>query len=272
MSQQQPVLVETASLHGKVALITGAGRGIGRGCAIELGKRGASVVVNYANSKSSADEVVAIIEGFNNGAKAVSIQADVSKPAEITRLFEESKKQFGRIDIVMSNSGTESWDKTEDITEEKYDHVFNLNARAQFFVGQAAWKYLEDNGRLILMSSIAAGLLGVHDHALYNASKMAVIGMIKAFASDFGVRGITVNGVAPGGIKSDMFTQNAWHYIPGGTPDWPAERIEGMMADICPLKRCALPEDVARVVAFLSSADGGWVNGQVITISGGSSQ
>ncbi|KAK6429887.1 hypothetical protein LTR95_013965 [Oleoguttula sp. CCFEE 5521] len=272
MSAQQPVLVASASLHGKVALITGAGRGIGRGCAIELGKRGCSVVVNYANSKSSADEVVAEIESFKNGAKAISIQADVSKVAEIERLFQEAKKAFGKVDIVMSNSGTESWNKTEEITEEIYDNVFNLNARAQFFVGQASWKHLEDNGRLILMSSIAAGLLGVKDHALYNASKMAVIGMIKAFATDFGKRGITVNGVAPGGIKSDMFTQNAWHYIPGGHPGIPAADIEQMMSDHCPLGRCALPEDVARVVAFLASGDGGWVNGQVITISGGSSQ
>jgi len=271
-SSAKPVLVESASLHGKVAIITGAGRGIGRGCAIELGKRGCSVVINYANSKSAADEVVAIIEGNGTGAKSISIQADVSKKSEIERLFAETKAHFGKIDIVMSNSGTESWDKTEEITEEKYDHVFNLNARAQFFVGQAAWKYLENNGRLILMSSIAAGLLGVRDHVLYNASKMAVIGMIKGFATDFGVRGITVNGVAPGGIKSDMFTQNAWHYIPGGTPEWPADKIETLMAEHCPLKRCATPEDVARVVAFLASDDGGWVNGQVITISGGSSQ
>lgn len=199
--------VPTASLEGKVAVITGAGRGIGRGCAIELGKRGASVVVNYVSSEGPANEVCQIIEGFNNGAKAVAIKADVSKVSEIHRLFEEAKKAFGKIDIVMSNSGTESWDKTEEITEEKYDHVFNLNARAQFFVGQTAYKYIEDNGRIILMSSIAAGLLGVKDHALYNASKMAVIGFIKAFATDFGKRGVTVNGVAPGGIKSDMFTQ-----------------------------------------------------------------
>jgi len=256
------VAVPTASLEGKVALITGAGRGIGRGCAIELGKRGASVVVNYVSSKGPAEEVCKIIEGFGNGAKAISIQADVSKVSEINRLFTEAKQAFGKIDIVMSNSGTESWDKTEEVTEEKYDHVFNLNARAQFFVGQAAYKFLEDNGRVILMSSIAAGLLGVKDHALYNASKMAVIGMIKAFATDFGRRGITVNGVAPGGIKSDMFTQNAWHYIPGGTPEWPAEKIESLMASHCPLGRCALPDDVARVVAFLASEDGGWVNGK----------
>lgn len=203
-AQQQPVLVPTASLHGKVALITGAGRGIGRGCAIELGKRGASVVVNYANSKSSADEVVAEIEKSGSGARAIAIQADVSKVAEIDRLFKEAKAHFGRIDIVMSNSGTESWEKTEEITEERFDHVFNLNTRAQFFVGQAAWKYCENNGRVILMSSIAAGLLGVQHHSLYNASKMAVIGITKAFATDFGVRGITVNAVCPGGILSDM--------------------------------------------------------------------
>lgn len=256
MSSQSVVTVPTASLHGKVALITGAGRGIGRGCAIELGRRGASVVVNYANSKSSADEVCREIESFKNGARAVSIQADVSKVSEITRLFEEAKKEFGKIDIVMSNSGTESWDKTEEISEEKYDHVFNLNARAQFFVGQAAYKYCEEGGRVILMSSIAAGLMGVKDHALYNASKMAVIGMVKAFATDFGRKKITCNGVAPGGIKSDMFASNAWHYIPGGTPDFPADEIERMMADHCPLGRCAVPEDVARVVAFLCSQDG----------------
>jgi len=266
------VAVPTASLEGKVALITGAGRGIGRGCAIELGKRGASVVVNYVSSKGPAEEVCAIIEGFGNGAKSIAIQADVSKVSEIKRLFKEAKEKMGKIDIVMSNSGTESWDKSAEITEEKYDHVFNLNTRAQFFVGQEAYNTIEKNGRIILMSSIAAGLLGVKDHALYNASKMAVIGFIKAFATDFGDKGITVNGVAPGGIKSDMFTQNAWHYIPGGTPDWPADKIEALMASHCPLGRCALPEDVARVVAFLASDDGGWVNGQVITISGGSSQ
>jgi 3-oxoacyl-[acyl-carrier protein] reductase len=257
------IAIPTASLEGKVALITGAGRGIGRGCAIELGKRGASVVVNYVTSMGPAQEVVDIIHGFNNGAKAVAIQADVSKVSEIQRLFEEAKQAMGRIDIVMSNSGTESWDKTEEISEEKFDHVFNLNARAQFFVGQTAYKYLEDNGRIILMSSIAAGLLGVKDHALYNASKMAVIGFVKAFATDFGKRGITVNGVAPGGIKSDMFFTNAYRYC-GGKPDMGKEEIEGLMADACPLGRCAEPEDVARVVAFLSSEDGGWVNGKFL--------
>jgi 3-oxoacyl-[acyl-carrier protein] reductase len=255
------VAVPGASLEGKVALVTGGGRGIGRGVALELGKRGASVVVNYVSSKGPAEEVVKLIEGYGNGAKAVSIQADVSKVPEIRRLFKEAKEHFGKIDIVMSNSGTESWDKTEEITEEKYDHVFNLNTRAQFFVGQEAFKVMEDNGRIILMTSIAAGLMGVKDHALYNGSKMAVRGFVKAFATDFGRRGITVNGIAPGGIKSDMFAENAWHYIPGATPSFPKEEIEKLMAENCPMGRCALPEDVAKVVGFLASPDSEWVNG-----------
>lgn len=178
----------------------------------------------------------------------------------------------------MSNSGTESFDNTEDITEELFDHVFSLNARAQFFIGQAAWKHLEDNGRLVLMSSISAGKVGIKRHALYSSSKMAVIGMVKSFATDFGARRITVNGIAPGGVLSDMFYQNCWNYIPGkpeesgcapftyellsgATPDWPAEKLEDLTAKACPLGRCAVPEDIARVVAFLASDDGGWVNG-----------
>lgn len=263
----KPVLVPTASLHGKVALITGAGRGIGRGTAIELARRGCSIVVNYAKSKPSADETVNTIRGIGaagTGADAFAIQADVSRVSEIERLFHEAKKHFGKIDIVFSNSGAESFDKTEDITEEQFDYIFGLNTKAQFFVGQVAWKYLQNGGRVVLMSSLAAGSLGVKDHALYNASKLAVQGIVKAFATDFGSRGITVNAVAPGGVKSDMFAENCWRYIPGGNPNWPAAKVEQIVADRCPLGRCAEPDDIARVVAFLASEDGGWINGEIL--------
>lgn len=248
------------TLKGKVALVTGASRGIGAGIALELGARGASIVVNYVKGKSGAEAIVSQIEKF--GSKAIAVQADVSKVPEITTLFEAGIAHFGKIDIVVSNSGTESFDKTEDITEARFDFVFGLNVRAQFFVGQHAYKYCQPGGRLILMSSIAAGLLGVADHALYSGSKSAVNGIVKSFATDFGSKAITVNAVAPGGVRSDMFAHAAWRYIPGASRDWAATDIERAMAENCPLKRCADPADVARVVAFLAGEDGGWVNGK----------
>ena len=248
------------TLEGKVALVTGASRGIGAGIALELGARKASVVVNYVKGKDGANCIVKQIEEL--GGKAFAVQADVSKVPEITKLFEAAKEHFGKINIVCSNSGMESFDKTEDITEERFDLVFGLNLRAQFFVGQHAYKYCEPGGRLILMSSIAAGLISVGNHALYSGSKMAINGITKSFAKDFGKSGMTVNAIAPGGVKSDMFAQVAWKYIPGATADMPAAEIEEAMANTCPLGRCALPVDVARVVAFLASEDGGWVNGK----------
>ena len=252
--------VSTARLDGKVALVTGAGRGIGRGVAIELGARGASVVVNYAKSTEAAEEVVKEIEKV--GSKAIAVQADVSDVEQITKLFEAAVAHFGKLDIVVSNSGTESFEKIEDVTPAQYDHVFGLNARAQFFVGQHGYKYLEHGGRVVLMSSIAAGIIGVHDHALYAGSKSAVEGFTRCFATDFGRKGITVNAIAPEGVKSDMFTHAAWRYIPGADSTWPTEAIEKAMADHNPLRRCALPVDVARVVGFLTSQDGEWVNGK----------
>ncbi|KAL9004646.1 MAG: hypothetical protein Q9188_002537 [Gyalolechia gomerana] len=258
------------NLAGKVALVTGASRGIGAGIALELGVRKAAVIINYLKGRAGAEDIVRQIERL--GGKAVAIQADVSKVPEITTLFESAKAHFGKINFVISNSGTESFDKIEDVTEEKFDYVFGLNLRAQFFVGQHAYKYCEPGGRLVLMSSIAAGLLGVADHSLYSGSKSAVNGITKSFATDFGRRGMTCNAIAPGGVKSDMFTQVAWRYIPGADGTWSADAIESAMANHCPLGRCAMPQDIARVVAFLVSEDGGWVNGQVITISGGSGQ
>ncbi|KAL9069603.1 MAG: hypothetical protein Q9161_005402 [Pseudevernia consocians] len=258
------------TLAGKVALVTGASRGIGAGIALELGARGASVIVNYLKGHDAALRVVRAIE--TSGARACAVQADVSSVPDITRLFDATIAHFGKLDIVCSNSGMESFDSVTEITEARFDLVFGLNLRAQFFVAQHAYRYCERGGRVILMSSIAAGLIGVGNHALYNGSKSAVNGITKSFAKDFGDREITVNAIAPGGVKSDMFAQVAWKYIPGATGEWSEERIEEAMAGACPLGRCAVPGDVARVVAFLAGEDGGWVNGQIITISGGSGQ
>ncbi|RDW79577.1 putative versicolorin reductase [Coleophoma cylindrospora] len=256
------------SLAGKVILITGSGRGLGRGIALELGQRGASIVVNYANSTKSAESLVQEIE--LSGSKAFAIKADVSKAKEVARLFKEAKEHFGKLDMVVSNSGTESFKPEEEVTEEDYDRVFGLNTRAQFFVAQQAYINLEQGGRIVLTSSVAAQMSGVPNHALYAGSKAAVEGFVRAFATDCGHKGITVNAIAPGGVKTDMFEQNAWHYAPGATIDTPIADIEKGIASMCPLNRVAVPQDIARVVAFLGHRDSEWINGQILKLSGGS--
>ncbi|WQF89222.1 Putative short-chain dehydrogenase/reductase SDR, NAD(P)-binding domain superfamily [Colletotrichum destructivum] len=262
-----PLGLEAASLAGKVALVTGAGRGIGREIALELGRRGASVVVNFANSASHAAEVVAMLQAMPT--KAVAIQADVSSVPEITRLFAEARAAFGRgLDIVVSNSGVISFGHMSEVTPEEFDRVFRVNVRGQFFVAQEAYKNLEHGGRLIMMGSIAAQAKGVRRHAIYNSSKAAVEGLVRGMAVDCADKKITVNCVAPGGIKSDMYRDNARKYIPGGEKLTDAQ-VDEAIASMSPLHRVGLPIDVARVVCFLASHDGGWINGKVIGIDGG---
>jgi 3-oxoacyl-[acyl-carrier protein] reductase len=149
------------TLAGKVALITGSGRGIGKGMALELASRGASVIINYAKSADKAQEVVKEILKMGTGAKAIALQADVSKPEEIFKLFEQGHAHFGHLDIVISNSGTEVWSKEEDVTQADFDYIFNINCRGQFFVAQQGLKFLGQGGRIILMSSIAAQMSGI---------------------------------------------------------------------------------------------------------------
>ena len=247
-------------LDGKVALVTGSGRGLGAAIAEELGSRGASVVVNYAKSASAAEKVVADIKSF--GSKAIAIQADISKTPEVSRLFRDAISHFGRLDIVVSNSGMETFCKEEEVTEEIYDQVFGLNTRGQFFVAQQALRNLSDYGRIILTSSVAATMSGIRDHALYAGSKAAVEAFTRSFSADAGHKHITVNAIAPGGVKTDMYTENSWHYVPGGHPGMDMEAIDKGLANFSPLKRVGLPQDVARVVAFLAGPESEWVNGE----------
>lgn len=243
MSPSPPSQDTTRSTHwgplaGRVALITGSGRGIGRGIALELGARGGSIVVNYAKSAQAAEEVVSEI--IKAGSKAIALKADVSKPEEIIKLFEDAHAHFGRIDYVISNSGTEVWSKEEDVTPADFDYIFNINCRGQFFVAQQGLKYCGRGGKIILMSSVAATMSGIPNHALYAGSKAAVEGFTRSFSVDCGEKGITVNAIAPGGIKTDMFDANAWHYVPKGYPEMPMEQIEAGLAAQTPLKRCGL--------------------------------
>ncbi|KAI0842635.1 1,3,6,8-Tetrahydroxynaphthalene reductase in complex with Nadph and Pyroquilon [Hypoxylon sp. FL0890] len=266
-SAAEPMSNQVKPLAGKVALITGAGRGIGRGIALELGQRGASVVVNYGRSSSSADAVVSELAKL--GSKSVAIQADISKPAEVASLFEKAIAYFGHIDYVVSNSGMEVWCEETEVTPELFDQVFNLNCRGQFFVAQQGLKHCREGGRIVLTSSIAAQMAGIPNHALYAGSKAAVEGFTRAFAVDCGKKKITCNAIAPGGIQTDMFDENSWHYVPGGYKGMPIDTIKDGLRRMCPLDRVGVPADIGKAVYCLISEEGEWINGQVIRASGG---
>ena len=261
--------VSTARLDGKVAIVTGASRGIGAGIARELGARGASVVVNYHSSAAAAEVIVSDIK--KAGSDSIAIAGDMSKTEEIAQLFQKAKAQFQKIDIVVSNSGREHFGGISQVKPEDFDQIFNLNTRGQFFVAQQAFEHLEDGGRLVLMSSISAHN-SIREHAIYAGSKCAVEAFARCLAPEFGHRGITVNSIAPGGVKTDMAADVGYKYIPSADASWTIDDIEKFVSARTPMRRMAYPIDIARVVGFLCSEDGGWVSGEfnptVYTVTG----
>ena len=211
MSGQQ---VSTARLDGKVALVTGSGRGIGAAMATELAARGAKVVVNYANSVDSANEVVESIK--KAGGDAFAIKANVGIVAETIKLMDQAVEHYGQLDIVCSNSGVVTFGHFKDDEEEEFDRVFNINTRGQFFVAREAYKHLSVGGRIILMGSITGQAKGVPKHTVYSGSRGAIETFVRCMAIDAGDKKITVNCVAPGGIKTDMYQKVCREYIPNG--------------------------------------------------------
>jgi tetrahydroxynaphthalene reductase len=209
-----PPAVETSRLDGKVALVTGSGRGIGAAMATELARRGAKVVVNYANSADAANQVVDEIK--KNGGDAIAIKADVGDVKQTISLMDQAVDHFGQLDIVCSNSGVVSFGHVKDVTEEEFDRVFRINTRGQFFVAREAYKHLSVGGRIILMGSITGQAKGVPKHAVYSGSKGAIETFVRCMAIDCGDKKITVNCVAPGGIKTDMYHAVCREYIPNG--------------------------------------------------------
>lgn len=206
--------VETSRLDGKVALVTGSGRGIGAAMATELARRGAKVVVNYANSADAANKVVEQIK--NNGGDAIALKADVGDVSQTSRLMDQAVEHFGQLDIVCSNSGVVSFGHLKDVTEEEFDRVFRINTRGQFFVAREAYRHLSVGGRIILMGSITGQAKGVPKHTVYSGSKGAIETFVRCMAIDCGDKKITVNCVAPGGIKTDMYHAVCREYIPNG--------------------------------------------------------
>ncbi len=240
-----------ASLKGKVAIVTGASRGIGCGTAERLAQDGASVVVDYAKSADEAKKVVAGIEV--KGGKAVAIQADVSKVGDIRRLFQEACKAFGRLDILVNNAGIFTYKPLAEMTEEEYDHIFALNAKGQFFAMQEAAKRMADGGRIVNIST-GGTRLAFPGIAAYGGTKPALEFFTKVTAKELGPRKITVNTVSPGYTEADMLSD-------------PQFRAIGVQAS--PLARLGTPKDIADVVAFVVSDEGGWVTGDNIRAGGG---
>lgn len=243
-----------SSLQGKVAIVTGASRGIGREIALELGTRGARVIVNYAVSQDKALEVVRTIEAA--GGKAIPVQADMSRVEDIRRLFDETFAHFGQLDILVNNAGLSIMKPIEEITEEEFDQLFAINAKGVFFALQQAALRMADNGRIV---SITTGgtATGAPGATAYAGSKSAIEGFSMSLAKEVGKRGIAVNTVLPGATDTEMFADNA-----------PPE-MKQVAAQMSPFNRMGQPADVADVVVFLCSEEARWLTGQSIRATGG---
>lgn len=244
-------------LAGKVAVVTGASKGIGAAIATRLAAEGASVVVNYASSKAGADKVVAAITGA--GGKAVAVQGDVSRPADIGKLFAETKRAFGKVDVLVNNAGVYEFGPLENVTEEHFHKQFNLNVLGLLLVTQEAVKHFPPAGGSIVNISSVVGPYPVANASVYSATKGAVDAITKSLAKELGPKKIRVNSLNPGmieteGLHSAGFAQSDFR-----------KQIETQT----PLGRIGQPDDTAKVAAFLASDDSGWVTGETLLVSGG---
>lgn len=238
-------------LEGKVAIVTGAGRGIGRGIALALGKERCSVVVSDVDEKS-CEEVVAEIKKF--GGNSVAIKCDVSQKTEVDVLIKKTIEKFGKLDILANNAGIYPYKPFMDLTEADWDKVIDVNLKSTFLCSQAAAKVMKDNARIIDISSVAS-LIGFAGLTHYCASKGGINGFIRALALELAPRKITVNAVAPGAINT-----------PGAASN---EVQEKQTVAMIPMARMGEPEDIANAVVFLASDKSSYITGQVLVVDGG---
>ncbi|EKU43220.1 3-oxoacyl-[acyl-carrier-protein] reductase [Lysinibacillus sp. HST-98] len=242
-------------LEGKVAVVTGASRGIGRAIALKLADEGAKVVVNYSGSQAKAEEVVAMIQ--ENGGEAIAVQASISQTEEVTALMDAAVKTYGSLDILVNNAGITRDNLIMRMKEDEWDDVLNTNLKGVFLCTKAVTRQMmkQRAGRIINISSIV-GVAGNAGQANYVAAKAGVIGLTKTTAKELASRNILVNAIAPGFIETEM------------TEQLPADIKQGMLTQI-PLAKLGQPEDIAKAVAFLASDDANYMTGQTLHIDGG---
>jgi 3-oxoacyl-[acyl-carrier protein] reductase len=247
----------TKTLAGKVAVVTGASKGIGASIAKHLAAEGASVVVNYASSKTGADKVVAEINGA--GGKAVAVQGDVSKKADIDRLFAETKKAYGRLDVLVNNAGIYEFAPLENVTEDHFHKQFNLNVLGLLLTTQEAVKYFPATGGSVINLSSVVGENPLPNAAVYSATKAAVDAITVSLAKELGPKKIRVNSINPGMIETEGVHS-------AGMMD---SEFPKMVLAQTPLGRIGQPEDIGKVAAFFASDNSGWVTGETLLIAGG---
>jgi 3-oxoacyl-[acyl-carrier protein] reductase len=247
----------TKKLAGKVAVVTGASKGIGASIAKYLAAEGASVVVNYASSNAGADQVVGEITAA--GGKAVAVQANVAKKTEIAQLFAETKKAFGQVDVLVNNAGIYEFSSLEQITEDHFHKQFDLNVLGLLLTTQEALKYFNPAGGSIVNVSSLVSTWTPPNAAVYSATKAAVDAITGSLAKELGARQIRVNAVRPSMVETEG-THSA-----GFTSGDFRKQIEAQT----PLGRIGQPKDIATAVVFLASDDSAWVTGEALLISGG---
>ncbi|MGH7977529.1 MAG: SDR family oxidoreductase [Limisphaerales bacterium] len=241
------------ALKGKVALVTGASRGIGRAIAERLARGGAAVVVNYSSNANEAQKVVAAIKA--SGGNAFAVKADVGRVPEIVRLFDETIAEFGRLDILVNNAGVMFAKPVSATTEADFDRIFAINVKGTFFACQQAATRLAQGGRIINLSSSTTARL-MPTYGAYVATKGAVEHLTRSLSKELGSRGITVNAISPGPTETELF-------MGGKTP----EQID-FFGKQSAFGRIGKPEEIAEVVAFLASDASNWISGQNIRVNG----
>lgn len=244
-------------LAGKTAIVTGASKGIGAQIARRLASDGASVVVNYASSAAGAEAVVSDI--VKAGGKAIAVQGDVSKEADVLRLFDESRKAFGRVDILVNNAGIYEFRRIEEVDESHYRKQFDINVLGLLLATREAVKGFGDGGGNVVNIGSVAATAALPDVSVYSATKGAVDTISLSLAKELGPRGIRVNSVNPGMVETE-----GTHQIGIIGSDF-----QKQIAANTPLGRIGRPDDIADVVSFIVSDDARWVTGQLIKVSGG---